>query len=360
MLLWLAHLLSAHIHGFRVFQYLTFRTITATLTSLFLVLFFCPWFIRRLQAKQIGQSVRDDGPQTHLKKSGTPTMGGILIVSSVVLSTLLWGDLSNTYVLISLFVLVGFALIGWRDDYLKVVLGNSKGLSARTKLLFQSALALVAVIYIYATSSGPQQTSVLVPFVKSLSLPLGVFFIVFAFCVVVGSSNAVNLTDGLDGLALMPVVLVVLALAVFAYASGNVRFSDYLKIAYIPQLSELPVFCGSIVGAGLGFLWYNSYPAQIFMGDVGSLSLGATVGLMAVLVKQELLLLILGGIFVAETLSVILQVGSFKLRGKRIFKMAPLHHHFELKGWSEPKVIVRFWIITVILVLIGLASLKIR
>jgi phospho-N-acetylmuramoyl-pentapeptide-transferase len=361
MLLWITHILSQYVHAFRVFQYLTFRTITATLTSLLITLFLCPAFIRKLQALQVGQAVRDDGPQTHLKKTGTPTMGGLMIVFSVVVSTLLWGDLSNTYLLLALVTMVAFAGIGAWDDYKKVVLKSSDGIKGRVKLGLQCLCAAVVVGYMYFQYAGGTELTLAIPFTKSLSLPLGVFFVVLAFLVIVGSSNAVNLTDGLDGLALMPVILVTGALAVFAYSAGNFNFAHYLKISYVPELSELPIFCGSILGAGLGFLWYNTYPAQIFMGDVGSLSLGATIGLLAVMVRQELLLVVMGGIFVAETVSVILQVGSFKLRGgKRIFKMAPLHHHYELKGWSEPKVIVRFWIITAILVMVSLASLKIR
>ncbi len=309
---------------------------------------------------QIGQCVRTDGPETHLKKSGTPTMGGVLIIASIVLSTLLWGDLGNQYVWLSLLVLVGYGAIGWVDDYKKVIKKNSDGLSAKSKFFYQSVLAIIAVVYLYVTASSSMQTALLIPFVKGMYWQLGAGFILFGYLVIVGSSNAVNLTDGLDGLALMPTVLVAMALAVFAYLTGNVIFSKYLLIQYVPGVGEVAVFCSAMVGAGLGFLWYNTYPAQVFMGDVGALSLGATLGVLAIIVRQELVFFIMGGVFVLETVSVILQVVSFKLTGKRVFKMAPLHHHFELKGWAEPKVIVRFWIITVVLVLLGLATLKLR
>lgn len=360
MLLWLTHFLSGYVHFFRVFQYLTFRAIVSALTALFIVLFYCPKMVLRLKALQIGQVVRDDGPKSHLDKTGTPTMGGGLILLALAVSTLLWGDLSNRYLWIALLVTLGFGLVGWVDDYRKITKKNTDGLSAKKKIFFQSIIALVAGCLLFYTAKAPEETQLIIPFVKNIAIHLGVFYIILTYFVVVGSSNAVNLTDGLDGLALMPTILVMMALGAFAYLEGNSIFSHYLAIPYLPGLGELFVFCTALVGAGLGFLWYNTYPAQVFMGDVGSLSIGAAVGIVAVMVRQELVLLIMGGIFVAETVSVILQVGYFKMTGKRIFRMAPLHHHFELKGWAEPKVIVRFWIITVILVLIGLSTLKLR
>lgn len=360
MLLWLTQHFAGSFHFLHVFQYLTFRSIVSALTALFLSLALNPTFIKKLALHQIGQSIRADGPQSHLKKSGTPTMGGVLIIATVFITMLLWGDLSNRYLLSTLFVMLGFGAIGWVDDYRKVIKKNSDGISARTKLLWQSFFALAVAVYLFGSATSSAATQLVVPFFKGVLPHLGYGFIVLAFFVIVGSSNAVNLTDGLDGLAIMPVVLVCLALAVFAYVAGNNVFAKYLLVPYIPGAGECVVLCSAIVGAGLGFLWFNSYPAQVFMGDVGSLSLGATLGVLAVIVRQELALLIMGGVFVAETVSVILQVASFKLRGKRIFRMAPLHHHFELKGWAEPKIIVRFWIITVILVMIALATLKLR
>lgn len=360
MLLWLTHLLTPHFHALRVFQYLTFRSIVAALTALAIALIFSPGLIRRLLKHQIGQAVRDDGPQSHLQKSGTPTMGGALILFAIAISTLLWADLSNRLVWITLLVTLGFGWVGWVDDYRKVVQRNSRGLPARWKFFWQSVIAIIAVLVMYFTADSPANLSLVVPFFKDVLPQLGPIFIILGYFVIVGTSNAVNLTDGLDGLAITPTVLVALALGVFAYVAGNTHFSEYLSLPYIPGAGELTVFCSAIVGAGLGFLWYNTYPAQVFMGDVGSLGLGAALGVIAVIVCQELVLLLMGGIFVAETVSVILQVGSYKLTGKRIFRMAPLHHHFELKGWPEPKVIVRFWIISVILVLLGLATLKLR
>ncbi|OGT43542.1 MAG: phospho-N-acetylmuramoyl-pentapeptide-transferase [Gammaproteobacteria bacterium RIFCSPHIGHO2_12_FULL_40_19] len=360
MLLWLSHYLENYFHFFRVFQYLTFRTIVSALTSLLIVLIFCPRMIRFLIALQIGQVVRTDGPQQHLKKSGTPTMGGSLMLVALCISVLLWGDLSSTYLWIALFVTMGFGAIGCVDDYRKITKKNTKGLSARMKLFYQSLIALLATSFLYFSATSGSETQLVIPFCKTLMIHLGIFYFVFSYFVIVGTSNAVNLTDGLDGLAIMPSILVILALGVFAYVSGNFHFANYLSLPYLPHAAELVVFCGALAGAGLGFLWYNSYPAQVFMGDVGSLSIGGALGIVAVMVRQELMLFLMGGIFVAETVSVILQVASFKLRGKRIFKMAPLHHHFELSGWPEPKVIVRFWIITVILVLLGLATLKLR
>lgn len=360
MLLWLSEWLAHYFHAFHVFQYLTLRAILGTLTALLVALFVGPVMIRRLSLYKVGQVVRNDGPQSHLSKSGTPTMGGALILIAIAFSTLLWSDLSNGYVWLVLLVTLGFGAIGWRDDYLKLVLKHSRGLSARHKFLFQSILALGAAVYLYMTAKLPAETQLIFPFFKQVLLPLGPFFIFLTYCVIVGSSNAVNLTDGLDGLAIMPVVTVSAALGVFAYATGNLHDAQYLSIPYIPGAGEIVVFCGAIVGAGLGFLWFNTYPAQVFMGDVGALALGAALGIIAVIVRQELVFFLMGGIFVLETVSVILQVGSFKLTGKRIFKMAPIHHHFELKGWPEPRVIVRFWIITFVLVLFGLATLKLR
>jgi len=361
MFYWLAHCLQGQYHALRVVQYLTFRSILAALTALLTCLICGPIMIRWLTRMQIGQSVRDDGPKSHLSKSGTPTMGGVLIIFGVVTSCLLWADLSQINVWLVLLVTCGFGMVGWVDDYRKLVLKNSKGLSARAKYMWQSLIAIAVVLYLYFHASLPIQTQLVMPFFKDWLINLSVVFPILAYFVIVGTSNAVNLTDGLDGLAIMPIVMVAGALGVFAYATSNALYSHYLAIAFVPNVDELTIFCSTIVGAGLGFLWYNAYPAQIFMGDVGSLALGAALGIVAVLVRQELVLLIMGGLFVIETLSVILQVGYFKYtHGKRLFRMAPLHHHFELKGWSEPKIIVRFWIITVVFVLCGLATLKLR
>lgn len=360
MLVWLTEFLSKYFSFFHVFQYLTLRTILGTLTALFVALLVGPAMIRRLSLYKVGQVVRDDGPKSHFSKAGTPTMGGVLVLIAVTLSTLLWADLSNRYVWVVLFVTLGFGAIGWRDDYLKLVLKNSRGLSARKKYFFQSLIGFTAAIYLYATATLPAETQLVLPFFKHVLVPLGPFFILLAYLVIVGSSNAVNLTDGLDGLAILPAVMVAAALGVFAYASGNWQFANYLAIPYVAGVGELVVFCGALVGAGLGFLWFNTYPAQVFMGDVGALSLGAALGIVAVIVRQELILFLMGGVFVLETVSVMMQVASFKLTGKRIFRMAPIHHHFELKGWPEPRVIVRFWIISFILVLCGLATLKLR
>lgn len=361
MLLWLTDILAHYISAFSVFNYLTLRGILGVLTSLVISLVVGPTMIRKLGQYQIGQSVRDDGPQTHLSKAGTPTMGGALILVSVAVSTLLWSDLGNRYVWITLLVTMLFGAIGWVDDYRKVVERNPKGLPARWKYFWQSLFGILAAVALYASSSLPQETAFIVPLFKGVDLQLGpVLFVVITYFVVVGSSNAVNLTDGLDGLAIMPTVMVAGALAVFAYLSGHFQFAEYLHIPHLPGSGELIVFCGSLVGAGLGFLWFNTYPAQVFMGDVGALALGAALGIVAVIVRQEIVLFIMGGVFVMETVSVILQVASFRLTGRRIFRMAPLHHHFELKGWPEPRVIVRFWVVTVVLVLIGLATLKIR
>ncbi|MGB5102465.1 MAG: phospho-N-acetylmuramoyl-pentapeptide-transferase [Steroidobacteraceae bacterium] len=360
MLRYLAQWLTEYYSGFNVFGYLTLRAILAALTALLISFLVGPPMIRKLAEHQVGQRVRSDGPQSHLSKAGTPTMGGALILVAIVAGTLLWADLGNRFVWITLVVTVAFGLIGFWDDYLKLVVGNSRGLIARYKYFWQSVVGLGAAIALYVTARTTVETTLIVPFFKDFVLPLGLFYVVFAYFVIVGSSNAVNLTDGLDGLAIMPAVLVAGALGVFAYASGNVVFANYLAIPYIAGTGEVLVICASIFGAGLGFLWFNTYPAQVFMGDIGALALGAALGVIAVIVRQEIVLFIMGGVFVMETVSVILQVGSFKLRGKRIFRMAPIHHHFELKGWAEPKVIVRFWIITVILVLVGLATLKLR
>ncbi|KJZ11288.1 MULTISPECIES: phospho-N-acetylmuramoyl-pentapeptide-transferase [unclassified Halomonas] len=360
MLLFLAELLANYQSAFNVFGYLTLRMILATITALVLCLWFGPLMIRRLVERQIGQAVRDDGPQSHLSKAGTPTMGGAMILMAMAVSTLLWGDLTNHYVWVVLVVTLGFGAIGWVDDYRKVVEKNPRGLPARWKYCWQSVIGLGAAVVLYLTAASPVETSLILPLLKDFVLPLGGFYILLTYLVIVGSSNAVNLTDGLDGLAIMPTVMVAMGLGVFAYASGNAVFSEYLQIPMIPGAGELAVFCATISGAGLGFLWFNTYPAQVFMGDVGALALGAALGVVAVIVRQEVVLFIMGGVFVMETISVILQVGSYKLTGRRIFRMAPLHHHFELKGWPEPRVIVRFWIITVVLVLLGLATLKIR
>jgi phospho-N-acetylmuramoyl-pentapeptide-transferase len=360
MLLYLTNYLAQFESGFNVFNYLTMRAILGALTALVLSFMIGPRMIRRLSVRQIGQPVRDDGPETHLLKTGTPTMGGALILTAIAVSTLLWADLQNLYVWIVLFVTLSFGVIGFVDDYKKLILQDPAGISARQKFFWQSVAALIAAIALYVTATGEVQTSLLIPYFKDLALPLGMFQVVVTYFFIVGFSNAVNLTDGLDGLAIMPTVLVGGALGLFAYVTGNVNFSAYLDIPYVAGTGEILVFCTAMAGAGLGFLWFNTYPAQVFMGDIGALSLGAALGVVAVVVRQEIVLAIMGGVFVIETLSVIIQVTSFKLTGKRVFRMAPLHHHFELKGWAEPKVIVRFWIITVILVLIGLASLKIR
>lgn len=360
MLLWLANHLFHHLHFFRVFQYLTLRAVLSVLTSLLLALLIGPVMIRRLSRYKVGQVVRLDGPQSHFSKSGTPTMGGALMLISITLSTLLWADLSNFYVWVVLTILLSFGVVGGVDDYRKLVLKNPRGLPAKWKYFWQSVLAILCAVVLYHHSALPAETALVVPFFKHLVIPLSGFSMVLTYLVIVGSSNAVNLTDGLDGLAILPIVLVGGALAIFAYVMGNYVFAHYLAIPFIPGTGELVVFCAALVGAGLGFLWFNTYPAQVFMGDVGSLSLGAALGVLAVLVHQELVFFVMGGVFVLEAVSVILQVASFKLTGKRIFRMAPIHHHFELKGWPEPRVIVRFWIVTLMLVLVGLATLKLR
>ena len=361
MLLDLFQWLADYYGGFRVFGYLTLRAILAALTALSIALLVGPWMIRTLSERQIGQVVRDCGPDTHLGKTGTPTMGGALILVAIAAGTLLWANLANRFVWIVLGVTLAFGLIGFYDDYLKLVVRNPRGLAARWKYLWQSVAGLAAAFALWMTAQGPAETALYLPFFKNVALPMSAFaFIVFTYFVVVGSSNAVNLADGLDGLAIMPCVMVAGALGVFAYATGNVNFAAYLQIPYVPGAGEVLIFVATIVGAGLGFLWFNTYPAQVFMGDIGALALGAALGVVAVIVRQELVLAIMGGIFVLETVSVMLQVASFRLRGKRIFRMAPIHHHYELKGWAEPKVIVRFWIISFMLVLVGLATLKLR
>jgi phospho-N-acetylmuramoyl-pentapeptide-transferase len=360
MLVWLSSYLMQIDSGFAVIQYITVRGIFSILTALLISLIIGPWMIRRLNYMQISQVIRDDGPESHFSKAGTPTMGGALILVSIGVSTILWSDLSNHYVWITLAVTLMFGVIGWIDDYRKVFEKNPKGLPAKWKYFWQSIVGGGAAIVLYFTALGPAETHYIVPFFKDVSINVGIFYVLISYFVIVGSSNAVNLTDGLDGLAIMPTVMVGGALGVIAYLAGNTEFSEYLRIPYIAGAGELVIFCGTLLGAGLGFLWFNTYPAQVFMGDVGALALGAAIGIVAVISRHEIVLFIMGGIFVAETLSVILQVGSFKLRGKRIFRMAPIHHHFELKGWPEPRVIVRFWIITVMLVLFGLATLKLR
>ena len=360
MLLWLSEWLANYFHAFHVFQYLTLRAILGILTALAMALLLGPAIIRQLSSHHVGQVVRDDGPQSHLSKAGTPTMGGTLVIIAVLISTLLWSDLTNRFVWLVLIVTLGFGAIGYWDDYSKLVMKNSRGMPARKKYLLQSLLGFGAAFYLFFTAKLPVETQLLIPFFKNTYLVLGPFFILFVYFVIVGSSNAVNLTDGLDGLAIMPSVMISGALGVFAYVSGNAHFAGYLAIPYVPGAGEIVVFCGSLVGAGLGFLWFNTYPAQVFMGDVGALAIGAALGIIAVIVRQEIVFFVMSGIFVLETVSVILQVGSYKLTGKRIFKMAPIHHHFELKGWPEPRVIVRFWIITFVLVLCGLATLKLR
>ena len=360
MLLLIAEYLQQYASFFAVFQYLTLRAILGVMTALMISLMLGPWMIRKLNHLQIGQSIRDDGPESHLSKSGTPTMGGTLILASILISSLLWADLSNKYIWVVIIVTAIFGAVGWVDDYRKVIESNSRGLPGRWKYFWQSVGGLGAAIFLYTTAQSPAETQLIIPFFKSVAWDMGPLYIVLTYFVIVGSSNAVNLTDGLDGLAIMPTVLVGGALGIIAYLVGNSEFADYLHIPYVPGVGELVIFCGALGGAGLGFLWFNTYPAQVFMGDVGALALGAALGVVAVMVRHEVVFFIMGGIFVMETVSVILQVGSFKLTGKRIFRMAPLHHHFELKGWPEPRVIVRFWIITVMLVLFGLATLKLR
>ena len=383
MLLALANWMAADVRAFSVFGYITLRAVLATMTALVISFVVGPSMIRALTQYKIGQAVRDDGPQSHLIKTGTPTMGGALILVSIAITTLLWADLRNRFVWVVLLVTLGFGAIGWIDDYRKVVYRNPKGLSVRTKFVWQSVIALLAALYLAFSVSAPStsqflqlflawlysgfnldlppKADLIVPFFKTVSYPLGVWgFIALSYCVIVGASNAVNLTDGLDGLAIMPTAMIAGALGIFAYAMGRADFSSYLLMPHIPGAGELTVICAAIVGAGLGFLWFNAYPAEVFMGDVGALALGAALGAIAIIVRQEIVLAIMGGVFVIETLSVMIQVASFKLTGRRVFRMAPIHHHYELKGWKENQVVVRFWIITMLLVLFGLASLKLR
>ena len=360
MLLWLTDYLSEFVRAFSVFQYLTLRSMVSAMTALLLSLIIGPIFIEKLSRQQIGQRVRLDGPESHLAKDGTPTMGGGLIIVVITIATLFWGDLSNRYIWLVLSVTCAFGLIGWLDDYLKIRRQNSDGLPAKWKIFWQTVIALLASSYLYTTADMAIQTDLIVPFFKEVALPLGIGFIVFSVLMLVGMSNAVNLTDGLDGLAILPTVMVGGGLGLIAYLVGNSEHSTYLQIPYIPGTGELSVFCGALIGAGLGFLWFNTYPAQVFMGDVGSLALGAALAIVAIVIRHEIVLLIMGGLFVLETASVIVQVISYRFTGRRVFRMAPIHHHFELKGWAEPKVIVRFWIITVVLVTIGISSLKLR
>ena len=382
MLLYLTELLAKQVRTFNVFSYITLRAVLACMTALVISFVIGPKMIAWLTRMKIGQSVRDDGPQTHLSKAGTPTMGGALILVSIAITTFLWGDLDNRFVWVVLLVTIGFGAIGWIDDWRKVVYRNPKGLPARAKLFWQSLIGLLAAVYIAFSVSAPDNTrfvqmlvgwfqaggnalparaDLIVPFFKTVSYPLGVWgFIALSFFVIVGTSNAVNLTDGLDGLAIMPTVMIGGALGIFSYVMGNAIFARYLGFPHIPGAGELAVICGAIAGAGLGFLWFNAYPADVFMGDVGALALGAALGTIAIIVRQEIVLFIMGGVFVVETLSVMIQVASFKATGRRVFRMAPLHHHYELKGWKENQVVVRFWIITMLLVLFGLSTLKLR
>ncbi|GGY09295.1 phospho-N-acetylmuramoyl-pentapeptide-transferase [Paludibacterium paludis] len=361
MLVWLAEWLAHHIRAFNVFNYVTLRAVLASLTALGISLAMGPWVIRKLTELKVGQAVRSDGPQTHLVKAGTPTMGGTLILLSIGITVLLWADLRNKYVWLLLAVLFGTGAIGFYDDWRKVVYRDPKGLSARGKMFWQSAIAIGTGVFLVGTASLPATTEFIVPFFKNVVYPFGALgFCVLTYLVIVGTSNSVNLTDGLDGLAALPIVLVSAALAIFAYIAGHAVFSRYLGLPFIPGAHEVAVFCAAICGACLGFLWFNAYPAQVFMGDVGALALGAALGAVAVIVRQEIVLFIMGGLFVMEAMSVMIQVTSFKLTGKRVFRMAPLHHHYELKGWKETQVVVRFWIITIMLVLAGLSTIKLR
>ena len=362
MLLWLTDYLSQFVAAFGVFQYLTFRTMVSAGTAMFLSLALGPVLIRKLTTYQIGEVVRGDGPRSHQSKAGTPTMGGALILTVILATTLLWGDLGSRYIRIVLCVTLSFGAIGWIDDYVKISRSSTRrGLSAGWKYLFQSVFGIGAAVALYNTASSATDTALIVPFFKTISIPLGAFgFIFLGYLIIVGMSNAVNLTDGLDGLAILPTVIVGAALGLIAYLVGNIEFATYLQIPYVAGAGELSVFCGAVIGAGLGFLWFNAYPAQVFMGDTGSLALGSALGVVGVMVRHEIVLLVMGGLFVLEAFSVIVQVTTFKLTGKRVFRMAPIHHHFELKGWPEPKIIVRFWIITLMLVMLGLTTLKLR
>ena len=359
MFLFFADQLTEFYSAFNALTYITTRGILSALTALLVSFVLGPILIQKLSFNDIGESIRQDGPESHSVKEGTPTMGGLLILFSITISTLLWGDLSSRYIINILLVIISFGFIGFIDDYMKLK-GNSDGMGPAVKFITQFFVAFAAVFFLFNSIQSPAETELVIPYTNNLTLQMGWFFLPFSIFVIVGSSNAVNLTDGLDGLATMPTVMIAAALGIFAYVAGNINMSDYLGVPYIKDAGEVFIICAAIAGSGLGFLWFNTYPAQVFMGDVGALSLGAALGLIAVIIRQELILAIMGGVFILETISVILQVGSFKLTGRRMFNMAPIHHHFELKGWAEPKVIVRFWIITVILVLIGLASLKLR
>ena len=360
MLLPLFEYLSEFFGPFRVVEFLSTRAILATLTSLLFSLVLGPRFINKMKDIQVGQVIREEGPKTHLSKQGTPTMGGTLILSSIILSVILWGDLENRYLWVVFLTTISFGVLGWIDDRLKIKLKSSDGLSASSKILWQSVITIIACSFLFYSHENVEEVSLIVPFFKDISIPLGVGFIFLSYFVVLGTSNAVNLTDGLDGLAILPCVMVAAGLGVIGYLAGNIIYSDFLNIPYLPGTGEMIVFCGALVGSGIGFLWFNTYPAQVFMGDVGSLSLGAALGIVTVIIRHEYVLLVMGGLFVVEALSVIVQISSYKLTGKRIFQMAPLHHHYELKGWPEPRVIVRFWIITFMLVLLGLALLRLR
>lgn len=360
MLFHLFSLLRDIFPAFRIFRYITFRTFSATLTAVAISLALGPWLIERLKQYKIGQNIREEGPNTHFQKAGTPTMGGMLILIAVFVSTLLWSDFTNRHIWIVLLSTAGFGIIGFIDDYLKLVKKHSMGLRAKHKLTGQLFISLVIALYIYFNVDGSFMTTVSIPFFKELYPNLHLFYIPFVVLVITCTSNAVNLTDGLDGLAIGPTIIASFSYAGLAYVTGNINLAEYLNITYVRGAGELTIFCGAILGAGLGFLWFNTFPAQVFMGDIGSLALGGALGTIAILTKHEILLIVICGLFVIEALSVVIQVISFKLTGKRVFKMAPIHHHFELKGWEEPKIIVRFWIISILLALMSLATLKIR
>ena len=359
MFLYLLEYLSSLNNDFLVFEYITLRAILSIITALFISLLLSPYIIKKFSINNVSEIIRDDGPSSHLNKTGTPTMGGLLILSSLIITTLLWADLENKYILYLLFITISFGVIGFIDDYKKLT-KSKKGMSAKSKIISQFFVAGILSVVMFNNIDSLAEQQFIIPIFKHIIVDLGIFFIPLTVLVIISTSNAVNLTDGLDGLAIMPIVLVSGALGIFAYLSGNMNFSEYLLIPYIENSGEITIFIGAIIGSGLGFLWFNTYPAQVFMGDVGALSLGAAIGLVAVIVRQEVVLIIMGGIFVLEALSVIIQVLSFKYRGKRVFLMAPFHHHFEKKGWAEPKIVVRFWIISFILILIGLATLKLR
>ena len=359
MFLYLLEYLSSINNDFLVFEYITLRAILSIITALFISLLLSPYIIKKFSLNNVSEVIRDDGPSSHLHKTGTPTMGGLLILSSLVITTFLWADLENKYILYLLFITISFGVIGFVDDYKKLK-KSKKGMSAKSKIISQFFVAGILAVVMFNNIDSLAEQQFIIPVFKHIIVDLGIFFIPLTILVIISTSNAVNLTDGLDGLAIMPIVLVSGALGIFAYLSGNMNFSEYLLIPYIESSGEITIFIGAIIGSGLGFLWFNTYPAQVFMGDVGALSLGAAIGLVAVIVRQEVVLVIMGGIFVLEALSVIIQVLSFKFRGKRVFLMAPFHHHFEKKGWAEPKIVVRFWIISFMLILVGLATLKLR